>query len=123
MNIKKKKRKNFPVGAKQMALMTALCLCAFILFACKGAEEPAKDGKYRVFCTVFPVYDWLENVTADTTNIELVLLDTHGADPVSYTHLEQPKRRDLKAVPRRSIIRQRSLRGKTCLNMVWQTEP
>lgn len=84
MNIKKKKRKNFPVGAKQMVLMTALCLCAFILFACKGAEEPAKDGKYRVFCTVFPVYDWLENVTADTTNIELVLLDTHGADLHSY---------------------------------------
>ena len=69
---------------KKKLLIALACLCVFGLFGCTKAEQTEKDGKYRVLCTVFPAYDWLRNVAADAQELEITLLDTHGADLHSY---------------------------------------
>lgn len=84
-------------------LLVLLCLCAGGLFGCaadKTDKTAANDEKYRVFCTAFPVYDWLKNVTAEAENIELVLLDTHGADLHSY----QPAVADMTALADSDLV-------------------
>ena len=82
-------------------LLVLLCLCVSGLVGCASKpEKTADDGKYRVFCTAFPVYDWLKNVTAEAENIELVRLDTHGADLHSY----QPTVADMTALADSDLV-------------------
>lgn len=82
-------------------LLVLLCLCVSGLVGCASKpEKTADDGKYRVFCTAFPVYDWLKNVTSEAENIELVRLDTHGADLHSY----QPAVADMTALADSDLV-------------------
>ena len=85
---------------KKKLLIALACLCVFGLFGCTKAEQTEKDGKYRVLCTVFPAYDWLRNVAADAQELEITLLDTHGADLHSY----QPTVSDMAALADSDLV-------------------
>lgn len=78
--------KKIKKSARKLVLLCLLPCLAAALFSCDRTEEPseADTDTYRVFCTVFPTYDWLSEVTREVENIEVTLLDTHGADLHSY---------------------------------------
>lgn len=77
--------KKIKKSARKLVLLCLLPCLAAALFSCDRTEEPSIDtDTYRVFCTVFSTYDWLSEVTREVENIEVTLLDTHGADLHSY---------------------------------------
>lgn len=53
------------------------------LFSGCGTLKP-DDGVLNILCTVFPVYDWVRQITKDADNIEVELLVDTGADLHSY---------------------------------------
>ena len=54
-----------------------------------GCGEQPKDEKPHVVCTVFPVYDWVKNLTGELADV--TLLADNGTDLHSY----QPSVSDL----------------------------
>lgn len=87
--------KKIKESARKLVLLCLLPCLAAALFSCDRTEEPSTDtGTYRVFCTVFPTCDWLNEVTREVENIKVTLLDTHGADLHSY----QPTAADMVAI-------------------------
>ncbi len=92
--------KNIKITARRFVLPCLLMCLSAALFACERTETPEHDAEtYRVFCTVFPTYDWLCEVTKDVGNIEVTLLDTHGADLHSY----QPTAADMLAIAQSNL--------------------
>ena len=64
------------------------CLCA-----CGKQEEPAGD-KPEVVTTIFPLYDWVREITAGNEAVHLTLLQGNGADLHSF----QPTVADIVAI-------------------------
>lgn len=42
-------------------------------------------GKIQIVCTVYPVYDWVKEITEDVDNVEIYLLADNGIDLHNYT--------------------------------------
>ena len=64
-----------------------LCLCAAVLLTSTqllSCSKEKSDGKLTVLCTVFPIYDWVKNITKDVENVEVSLLVENGADLHSF---------------------------------------
>lgn len=62
-------------------------LCIFILLCsgCADKEEPAKDDDtLTVVTTVFPIYDWIEHITAGDDAVNVSFLLQNGVDPHSF---------------------------------------
>ena len=68
-------------------------LLAFVfLFSCLTGIAPAEEKKLSVVVTIFPVYDWVREVTGpDSGNTEITLLLDSGVDLHSY----QPSAQDI----------------------------
>ncbi|MGN0492309.1 MAG: metal ABC transporter substrate-binding protein [Acutalibacteraceae bacterium] len=67
------------------ALLILLCLCA-----CSG-EGKAEDGKVKVVCTVFPIYDWTREIAKDKAEISWLLskgTDMHSFQPSAADMIE-----------------------------------
>ena len=45
-----------------MTLCVALAVAPLSLSSCKQSND---DGRLKVLCTVFPIYDWVTNLTKD----------------------------------------------------------
>lgn len=70
---------------KILSVLLGLTLTAVFTAGCTSAPESLPDsGKISVVCTIFPQYDWAENIIGDTENAELTLLCDNGADFHSY---------------------------------------
>ena len=70
------------------ALLAAVLLTA--LFAGCGAKD-TKDGKLHIVATIFPVYEWVKNITKDADNVDVSLLLDKGVDMHSF----QPTTKDI----------------------------
>lgn len=73
-----------------------LMLCVSLLCAGCGkgtVSEPAKDGKLKIVCTIFPAYDWVREILGEQ-DADLTLLMKNGADLHSY----QPTVWDMAAI-------------------------
>ena len=57
----------------------AMLLCCFA--GCGGGQD---TDSLRVVCTVFPVYDWVRQLTAGVENVDLSLIADNGVDMHSY---------------------------------------
>ena len=65
-------------------LCTALVL--MLVISCfAGCERTADDGRAEIVCTVFPIYDWVDNLLGESDDVALRLLVNRGTDPHSYT--------------------------------------
>ncbi len=67
-------------------LMVMLLVCC-MLFGCgvsTAGTGVANDGKIRVMCTSYPVYDWVKEIAGTGGMIEATLLLDNGADIHSY---------------------------------------
>ena len=62
------------------ALVLMLVLTTFV-----GCERAADDGRVEIVCTVFPIYDWVDNLLDESDDVALRLLVNRGTDPHSYT--------------------------------------
>lgn len=74
---------------KISALITAL-FCVISLCAC-GSGSGAADGKIKVVCTSYPMYDWVKNIIGDCDSAEASMLFKNGVDIHSY----QPSAEDI----------------------------
>ena len=81
-------------------LSLLLCLCAFaaLLSACsisiQTRPSASEDEKPLIVCTIFPQYDFIKNIVADTMTLELLVpagSDTHnfGVKDVTPSRLER----------------------------------
>ena len=68
---------------RAVSLLIALTLIALSLSSCAVAPE---NGQTDIVCTVFPIYDWAQNLLGeDTDGVSARLLVNRGTDPHSYT--------------------------------------
>ena len=74
------------VGVRMKKVLAFLLVCAMCLSltACGGSIEQQDNEKITIVTTIFPEYDWLRNLTADSENIDLKLLIDKGVDLHSY---------------------------------------
>lgn len=79
---------------RTFCIMLTICLLAALLTGCGGAPTEA-SGKPRVVVTVWPVYDWVENLLGECAeDFELRLLLKEGVDMHSF----QPTVQDMVAI-------------------------
>lgn len=76
------------------AAILACLMCVMLLSACTADTsegQTAADGKPTVMCTVFPVYDWVKNITRGSGKFDVRLLTANGGDLHSF----QPSAKDI----------------------------
>ena len=68
---------------RAISLLIALTLVVLSLSSCAVAPD---NGQTDIVCTVFPIYDWAQNLLGgDTDGVSTRLLVNRGTDPHSYT--------------------------------------
>ncbi len=76
---------------KRLIALLLCAICAFgLLTGCKNSESES-SGKLKIVTTIFPVYDWVRELTAGCGDVELSLLIDNGVDIHSF----QPSARDI----------------------------
>lgn len=73
---------------KPISFFLTLLLTVSVLTAC-GGERENTDNKLNILCTVFPIYDWAREISADKA--ETTLLLSNGTDMHSF----QPSAADM----------------------------
>ncbi|MBE7065715.1 MAG: zinc ABC transporter substrate-binding protein [Ruminococcaceae bacterium] len=65
---------------------TALAFMVVIFMSVATGCSTGKDndGTINILCTIFPAYDWVREITAGASNVEVELLVDSGADMHSY---------------------------------------
>lgn len=79
-----------------MKKVLIILLAVFItaaLFACGTVDEP-DDGRITVVTTVFPIYDWVTELTQGNADYDVILLCDNGTDMHSF----QPTAEDIIAI-------------------------
>ena len=70
---------------KFIALVMAFVLCLSVFAGCaSGTAEKSKKEKFKITVSIYPVYDWMKNITQDAEDVELNLLVGNGTDMHSY---------------------------------------
>lgn len=72
-----------------LALLLSLVLVLSAMAGCSGTAK--NSGKYKIIATIFPVYDWVKNITKGAENVEVSLLVQSGVDMHSF----QPTAEDI----------------------------
>lgn len=75
---------------KNTILIIMITMLVMAFASCASTGESDKD-KLTICCTIFPIYDWVTNITENVDGIDVKLLIEDGTDMHSY----QP---DIKAV-------------------------
>ncbi len=83
---------------KTLSILLSLLFVALSLASCGAAAD---NGRVDIVCTVFPIYDWVDNLIGDTPDdVSLRLLVNRGTDPHSYT----PTPTDIAAIHAADIL-------------------
>ena len=70
---------------KTIALVLALVICLSVFAGCdSSAPDKVENGKFKITVSIYPLFDWLRNLTKDAENVELDLLVGNGTDMHSY---------------------------------------
>ena len=72
------------VGLMKRAICTLLVLL-LVALSLGGCGQVSGSDKYEIVCTVFPIYDWVQNLLGENEDVSLRLLVNRGTDPHSYT--------------------------------------
>ena len=67
---------------KLISLLLAVLITVGGLCGCSG--QPQGTEKLKIVCTVFPLYDWMRELTAGSDGVELILIADNGVDMHSY---------------------------------------
>ena len=79
------------INKKVLSILLSVSAMAFMLVGCNG--NASKDGT-TIVCTIFPIYDWVCEMTEGIDDVNVVLLADNGADMHSY----QPTAKDILTV-------------------------
>ncbi len=80
-------------GTRWLALYLCMGLFVGSLSGC-GGETKETSETIQVVCTIFPAYDWVREIAADVTDIEITMLVKNGTDLHSY----QPSVQDIASI-------------------------
>ena len=69
-------------GIFKIAVIFLIMIFAALLVCCNVNRED--DGKIRIVTTVFPIYDWVSEITKGSENVEITYLTGPGKDIHSY---------------------------------------
>lgn len=69
-----------------------LILASLIFSSCNSKDESSKKDKLSIVTTIYPIYDWVENIVKDKANVELLL--NSGGDMHSW----QPSAKDIMTI-------------------------
>ena len=70
---------------KIISIILAAVLIISVFAGCSAKNETEeKDTKLSVVATIFPIYDWVNNIVGDDVHIDLSLLMQSGADLHNY---------------------------------------
>ena len=50
-----------------VALLLVICL---LLPFCLGCQSNVKSDKIQILCSVFPLYDWVKNIVAESDTVQ-----------------------------------------------------
>jgi len=68
-----------------LSILTAAVLAAASFCGCSTADKPAGTGKLQIVTTIFPEYDWVNNILgSNPANAEVTLLENNGTDLHSF---------------------------------------
>ncbi|MCR4703580.1 MAG: metal ABC transporter substrate-binding protein [Saccharofermentans sp.] len=68
-----------------LSILTAAVLAAASFCGCSTADKPAGTGKLQIVTTIFPEYDWVNNILgSNPANAEVTLLADNGTDLHSF---------------------------------------
>ncbi len=65
-------------------LVCAVLCAAAVMAMLSGCSGIKKNGKLKVIATIYPVYQWAQNIIGDNDNVELSLLMDKGVDLHSF---------------------------------------
>ncbi len=75
-----------------IVITIAFALCLLTLTSCSdGNNKTSEDSKLTIVTTIFPVYDWVNNITKGNEAAEVTMLLDSGADLHNY----QPSAEDI----------------------------
>lgn len=63
-------------------IFTCFLVSSLSLFSCSPSSN--NDGKRHIICSIFPIYDWVNNIVGDSEDLVVDLLLKNGNDPHSY---------------------------------------
>lgn len=69
---------------RTLSLLLAAVLLLGTLSGCGSAPAQKEDGKLQIVATIWPVYDWVRNLTAGSDGVSLTLLLDSGVDMHSF---------------------------------------
>ncbi len=71
---------------KLFAILISVVLLLSVFTACSSKPETGSEneGKISVVTTIFPIYDWVRELTANTDNVEITMLLDNGVDLHNY---------------------------------------
>ena len=76
-----------------LIIAISLVVIAALLTSCKTEEK--NNGKLKVVTTIFPVYDWTEQIVGEKDkDVDVSMLLSNGTDLHSY----QPTAKDIKKI-------------------------
>ena len=79
---------------KRICALVLVCALVILSVALTGCADKKDDGQLDILCTVFPIYDWVRNITGDAEGAQVSLLVKNGADLHSF----QPSFADMAAI-------------------------
>ena len=59
-------------------------LAVLMLLSLIGCSGEKKNDKYKIICSVFPIYDWVKSCTSGIENLEVSFIVDSGTDTHSY---------------------------------------
>ena len=69
---------------KILAIILVIAALLIGLVSCSGDGNP-KDDKFKIVCTIFPIYDWVRNIVGENSNsVDVHLLVNGSTDLHSY---------------------------------------
>lgn len=68
---------------KLLAFLLCLVILVSVFSGCKGNDK-TDSGKINIVTTIFPIYDWVKNITGDKADVSLLIdngVDVHSFQP------------------------------------------
>lgn len=64
---------------KFLSIILCILMIVATLAGCNNSGQSEKQKKLKIVTTIFPIYDWLKNIT-DSADVDLSMIEKSGAD-------------------------------------------
>ena len=85
---------------KIIKLLVCILICPILLCSCSLPGLSNESDKIEIVCTIYPLYDWVQNITRGSDKIEVTLLAKNGVDIHSF----QPSAEDIIKISNADLV-------------------